>query len=283
MHFCFFVFKGEKWKNGKGKFKKKLRKIVLLGGREPFFCKNGILRKLANTTCVRKEKRAFSSTISVFGQWYFFCESQWPYKITEHYKNRGFGRHRGKPQMALLVSKVAFCEGASKGGFTICNAQKLCSAENTILLLFWAKHSYAEIKDCKLKNKKLPKIGGYLPACKKVFFFGAPSCYFSLFLFFFWKKPKKAIFLQFWSYFYFVPPKGLSLNPFFFLFRFFSLFSFLSSLARFHIFLCFLSINPKLLSFLAVFFCFCFCFHGVCFSLSVFMLVLFLVCHSFVF
>ena len=39
----------------------------------------------------------------------------WPYKITKHNKNRGFDGQKGKPKMALLVSKVPFWEGASKG------------------------------------------------------------------------------------------------------------------------------------------------------------------------
>ena len=73
--------------------------------------------------------------------------------------------------MALLVAKVPFWEGASKGGFTICDTQKLCSAENTIFIVFSAKHSFAKMKECELKKTEIYKIGGCLPACKKVFFF----------------------------------------------------------------------------------------------------------------
>ena len=73
--------------------------------------------------------------------------------------------------MALLVSKVPFWEGASKRFFTICDTQKLCSAENTISIVFSAIHSFADIKECKLKkNRKLPNIGGCLPTCRKVLF-----------------------------------------------------------------------------------------------------------------
>ena len=42
-----------------------------------------------------------------------------PFKVTKHYKNRGFSRHNGKPKMALLVAKVPFWEGASKGVLSV--------------------------------------------------------------------------------------------------------------------------------------------------------------------
>ena len=57
--------------------------------------------------------------------------------------------------MALLAAKVPFGEEASKGGFTICDAPKLCSAENTIFIVLSAMHSFAEIKECKLKKTEL--------------------------------------------------------------------------------------------------------------------------------
>ena len=67
--------------------------------------------------------------------------------------------------MALL-----FWEGASKRDFAICDTQKLCSAENTMFIVFSAKHSFAENKECNLnKNRNFPKIGGCLPTCEKVF------------------------------------------------------------------------------------------------------------------
>ena len=122
----------------------------------------------------------------------------WPYQITKHYKNRGFGKHRGKPQMALLVAKVLFWEGALKGVFTIFDTQKLCSAENTIFKMFLAKHSFAEIKECKLKqSRNLSKNWGCLPTCKKIFClfwcFGFSSLFCS---FLCGKSSKKAIFMQ---------------------------------------------------------------------------------------
>ena len=100
--------------------------------------------------------------------------------------------------MALLVAKVPFWERASKGGFTICDRQKLCSAETTCFIVISAKHSFAEIKEYKLKNNiNLPKIGGCLPTCKKVLFVSVFG-FFSVFLCFcLVKMPRKAIFLKF--------------------------------------------------------------------------------------
>ena len=87
--------------------------------------------------------------------------------------------------MALLVAKVPFWEGASKGGFTICGTQKLCSAEN----------SFADMKECNLKKNKTLPIRGCLPKCKKVFF--GPFlcflvvCFFCVFVLLFCKRAQK--------------------------------------------------------------------------------------------
>ena len=78
----------------------------------------------------------------------FLC----PFKVTKHYKNRGFSRHKGKPQMALLLANVPFWEGGSKGGFTICDTKKLCSAENTIFYSVFSKTQLADMKECNLKK-----------------------------------------------------------------------------------------------------------------------------------
>ena len=98
-----------------------------------FFAKLSFLKNGQTLICVRKVKkrRAFSLQLSVFGKWHFLYLSQ----ITKHYK-KGFSRHRGKPKMALFVSKVSFWVFPSKAGFTICDTQKLCSAENIVLWCF---------------------------------------------------------------------------------------------------------------------------------------------------
>ena len=106
---------------------KKKQKIVFWGGWEQ---KLFLLKwHLKNTFFPKAKKGIFIDTIC-FGRISLFL---WPYKITKHYKNRGFSRHRGKTKMALLVWKRVLSEGASKRAFPICDAQKLCSAKNTIL------------------------------------------------------------------------------------------------------------------------------------------------------
>ena len=129
----------------------------------------------------------------------------------------GFQQARGKSQNGTFATKSAILGFPSKGGFTMCDTQKLCFAENTIFIVFSAKHSFADMKECNLKkklNKTLPKIGGCLPKCKKVFFvvcflfFGGFVFVACVFVLLFCKKDKKAIFLQFWRFFvYFVPQK----------------------------------------------------------------------------
>ena len=66
-----------------------------------------------------KAKNApFSLQLSVFGKWSFFVPIQSHQTLQKSGVSAGT---RGKPKMALLVAKVPFWEGASKGGFTICD------------------------------------------------------------------------------------------------------------------------------------------------------------------
>ena len=149
--------------------------------------------------------------------------------------------------MALLVSKVPFWEGASKGGFTICDTQKLCSAENAIFIVFSAKHSFAEIKECMLKKQKFTKNRGLFANMQKgvfcLFFCGFA---FFMFLFFFvWKKAPQRQFLVVSEFFSFCVPKKPVFEIFlFFLFCFVSLFSFCPPFQNSIVFLWFLSISP---------------------------------------
>ena len=123
----------------------------------------------------QEKVRIFVATICFGKMVLFWC----PFKVTKHYKNRGFSRHGGKPKMALLVAKVPFWVFPRKGAFTICDTQKLCSAENTIFIVFSAKHSFVDMKECNLKkSKNLPKIGVVCQNAKG-FFWG-------MFFFAFW-------------------------------------------------------------------------------------------------
>ena len=138
--------------------------------------------------------------------------------------------------MALLVSKVPFWEGGSKGGI-ICDAQKLCSAENSIFIVCSAKHSFAEIKECNLKQKQtFTKNWGLFANMRKGVYF---VCFlvWGCFVFFGLEKNKKAIFLQFQSFFSSLcSPKTCLWSPSFLLILFCFLVFLLSSLSNFHIF-----------------------------------------------
>ena len=123
VHFLFLSFlcwrkkKRKHEKTGKQKKNKKKQKnsvfVVVVNKNGPFY-KNVIFRKIGKYyLCSEGQKRcAFSLQLSVLGKWSFFwC----PFKVTKHYKNRGFSRHGGKPKMALLVAKVPFWVFPRKG------------------------------------------------------------------------------------------------------------------------------------------------------------------------
>ena len=146
--------------------------------------------------------------------------------------------------MALLVAKSAILGRGLERGFTICDAQKLCSVESTIFL------------SCSPNR----------PVFRILLFF--LFCFFSLFSF-------GLPFQNFICFFVF-----LSSTPFWKIGGGSSVFLFLP----FHLlmFPCFFETNfppnipfltPMLLSF-SFFFC-CLCFHGVGFCLSVFIMALF--------
>ena len=83
---------------------------------------------------------------------------------------------------------------------TICDAQKLCSAEKTIFAVFSAKHSFAEMKECKLPKTETYQKLGPVANMQKLFFiycFRAFCFFLIVFDFVGGKSPPKAIFLQF--------------------------------------------------------------------------------------
>ena len=103
--------------------------------------------------------------------------------------------------MALLVAKVPFWEGASKGVLlSVIPKSCVLLLKTLFFIVFSAKHSFAEMKECNLKRANIPTIGGCLPTCKKVFFllffFVWWFCFFFVFLLFGLQNIKKAMFLQ---------------------------------------------------------------------------------------
>ena len=80
---------------------------------------------------------------------YLFWKCHFFVTIQNHQtpQNRGFSRHRDNPKWHFWLQKCHLGKGPRKGGFTICDEQKLCSAENMIFivlsacLLLWQKTS----------------------------------------------------------------------------------------------------------------------------------------------
>ena len=83
--------------------------------------------------------------------------------------------------MALLVAKLPFWEGASKGALLSVIPKSCFLLKNRFFIVFSAKHSFAEIKECNLKKQKFTKNRGCLPTCKKVFFLFVFCCLVVLF------------------------------------------------------------------------------------------------------
>ena len=188
-----------------------------------------------------KKRCAFSLQLSVFGKWYFFwC----PFKVTKHYKNRGFSGHRGKPKMALLIAKVPFWVFPRKGA--------LLSVMPKSCVLF-SKTQLCRHERMQLEQKQIfTKNRGCLPKCKKVFFLVCFFC-FLVVLFFvacvlvlvFCKKGPKRLFSRNFKGFLSIlfPQKACLKVFFFFLFCFFCFcLPFQNSILS----LCFLAISPFL-------------------------------------
>ena len=141
VHFLFLSFcmvekeKEKTWKKWKNKISKKAQKIVFFGclwRKLVLFVKTSFFREIGkHYLCSEGQKKcAFSLQLSVFGKRYiFWC----PFKVTKHYKNRGFSRHRGKPKMALLVAKVPFWVFPRKG-VLLSVIPKSCALLKTLFL-----------------------------------------------------------------------------------------------------------------------------------------------------
>ena len=137
------------------------------------------------------------------------CITSTSYKITKHYKNRGFNGHKGKPTMELLVSKVPFWEGASKverGLYYLRYLKAVFCWKYNFYSVFSKRMKECNLKQVLCQNANRCFLGLFLFVCFLVVLF------FSVFLCFcFVKRAKKAFFLQFNFFFHFFPPTGLSL------------------------------------------------------------------------
>ena len=169
-------------KHEKGKFQKRNQRnsVYWVVVKKRFFVKMAFVRTIGkHYLCSEgKEKRIFIATIC-FGKMVLL--SLCPFKVTNHYKNRGFSRHRGKPKMALLVAKVPFWEGASKGVLL----SVIPKSRKHYFIVFSAKHSFADMKECNLKKTKLIKNKGLFANMQKGVFFWSVLFVFLVVLFFF--------------------------------------------------------------------------------------------------
>ena len=141
-------------------------------------------QKLPDTICVRKgeKTRIFVHTIC-FGQNFFWTKTV---QTRKHYKNRGFSGNCPKPKMTPFLLKKVFFDMVEKVGFTNCVFEKLGLSENTISIVFSAKHSFSKTKTVCWKNRNFMENSGlFLNMAKWCFgglFFCRFSCYCGLFL-----------------------------------------------------------------------------------------------------
>ena len=191
--------------------------------------------------------RIFVATICFWKMVLFWC----PFKVTKHYKNRGFSRHRGKPRMALLVAKVPFWVFTRKG-VLLSVIPKSCALLKTLFYsVFSKRHERMQLE----KNKSVAKNRGCLPKCKKVFFGMFFFCFLvvlffvaCVFVLVFCKKAQKGYFPAIFEVFclFCSPKRPVFKILLFFLICFLFWFSFCLPFENSILSLCFLSISPLL-------------------------------------
>ena len=189
----------------------------------------------------KKKVRIFVATICFWKMVLFWC----PFKVTKHYKNRGFSGHRGKPKMALLVAKVPFWVFPRKGVYYLwCLKAVFCWKHN-----FYSAFSKTQLcrhERMQLEQKqKFTKNRGCLPKCKKVFLWLVLFFVACVLVLVFCKKAPKGYFPAILEVFLSIlfPQKACLKVFLFFLFCFFCFcLPFQNSILS----LCFLAISPFL-------------------------------------
>ena len=97
-----------------------------------------------------RKTRIFVHTIC-FGQMFFGTKTV---QSRKHYKNRGFSGNCKNKNDTFFWKKVFF-DMVEKVGFTNCVFEKLCLSENTIFIVFSAKHSFSKTKTVCWKKQKI--------------------------------------------------------------------------------------------------------------------------------
>ena len=121
--------------------------------------KKDFWQKLADTICVRKgeKTRIFVHTIC-FGQKIFLAQNSVNQKKT--IKISGFSRNCPKAKMTPFFGKRCFLTWVKKWVLLTVFFEKLCFPENTIFIVFLAKHSFSKTKTVCWKHRKFMKNSG---------------------------------------------------------------------------------------------------------------------------
>ena len=104
----------------------------------------------------REKKRAFSCTLPVLTKNFFGPKQCKPGKTIKIAVSAEIAQN----QKWHLFWKKVFFDMGEKVGFTNCVFEKLCFPENTIFIVFSAKHSFSKTKTVCWKNRKFMKNSG---------------------------------------------------------------------------------------------------------------------------
>ena len=100
----------------------------------------------------REKKRAFSCTLSVLAKKFFGPKQCKPGKTIKIVVSAEIAQKQ--KWHLFFFGKRCFFDMGEKVGFTNCVFEKLCFSENTIFIVFSAKHSFSKTKTvCRKKQK----------------------------------------------------------------------------------------------------------------------------------
>ena len=150
----------------------------------------------------REKKRAFSCTLSVLAKIFFGPKQCKPGKTMKIVVSAEIAQNQ---KWHLFFEKGVFFDMGEKVGFTNCVFEKLCFTENTIFIVFSAKHIFSKAKWYVEKTANLWKIVGCFWTWQNVwggcFFWG-----FSVIVVWFWcvwhssRSVKMLAFPSFWGF-----------------------------------------------------------------------------------
>ena len=158
-------------KHGKRKFQKKTEKLcfwVAVNKEDVFLQKWHFLKNRQTLFVFGRKKTA-----------HFRCNYSKSPNTTEIGASAGT---RENPKWHFWLQKCHFGKGPRKGVYYLWYLKAVLCWKH-YFIVFSAKHSFADIKECNLKNKNLSKIGGCLPTCRKVFICLFVCCLVVLFFF----------------------------------------------------------------------------------------------------